>query len=180
MRYNEYKIALILLALLLTLGVLLGGQKLYNANLIEKPLVNELSALSCVESASVDKVEDIYQIEVRIRQAGDLQNEYQEIDKIIAARVNGRPYKIAFSDKRDQFLHNQLQQMQLAIYEAIAHSTYLDLQQRFADAAARDHFAYRLQIDRQQLYVQMSRDDNFLYEIIAWGDTDKVSGDKGE
>ncbi|NLV20547.1 MAG: hypothetical protein GXY49_00930 [Syntrophomonadaceae bacterium] len=180
MKRNEIKIALILLALLLTLGVLLGGQKLYHANMVEKPIIKELHALSYVESAAISKTDGIYQIKVHIRQPGNLKNEYQEIDKIIAAKIKKRPYEIKIGDRRDAFLQNQLQKMELSLYEALAQNSYLDLEQRFADTAARDHFIYRLQIDQQRLYVQISRGDKFLYEIIERNDADKVAGEKKE
>ncbi|HNX93416.1 MAG TPA: hypothetical protein PKI17_07810, partial [Syntrophomonas sp.] len=64
--------------------------------------------------------------------------------------------------------------------EAIAQNNYLDLEQRFADKAERDHFDYLLQIDEQKLYVQISKSDRFLYVVIDRDDTTVSSGVKEE
>ena len=180
MRSNELKIGLVLLALLIVLGALVGGQKLYNTNLIEKPVLEELRALSYVETAKINTADNVYQIKVHIRQPGNLKNEYNEIDKIIADNIKGHQYEIELVDKRDENLQNELQSMELSIYEAIAQNNYLDLEQRFAEKAERDHFDYLLQIDEQKLYVQISQGDKYLYEIIDRIDTNSSAGVKEE
>ena len=180
MRSNEFKIGIVLLALLIVLGGLVGGQKLYNTNLIKKPVLEELRALSYVETAKIITADNVYQIKVHIRQPGNLKNEYNEIDKIIADNIRGHQYEIELVDKHDENLQNELQSMELSIYEAIAQNNYLDLERRFADKAERDHFDYLLQIDEQKLYVQISKSDRFLYVVIDRDDTTVSSGVKEE
>ena len=180
MKTNEFKIGLVLLALLIVLGALAGGQKLYHTNLIEKPVLEGLRALSYVETTKVNTADNVYQIKVQIRQPGNLKNEYNEIDKIIADNIRGHQYEIELVDKRDEKLQNELQSMELSIYEAIAQNKYLELEQRFAEKAESDHFNYLLQIDKQKLYVQMSQKDRFLYVIIDRVDTTDSSGAKEE
>ncbi|HPT69438.1 MAG TPA: hypothetical protein PKW50_04770 [Syntrophomonas sp.] len=180
MRSNEFKIGMVLLALLIVLGALVGGQKLYNTNLIKKPVLEELRALSYVETAKIITADNLYQIKVHIRQPGNLKNEYNEIDKIVADNIRGHQYEIELVDKHDENLQNELQSMELSIYEAIAQNNYLDLEQRFADKAQRDHFDYLLQIDEQKLYVQISKSDRFLYVVIDRDDTTVSSGVKEE
>lgn len=180
MQKNEFKIGLVLLALLIVLGALVGGQKLYNTNMIEKPVLKELRALCYVENAKINKADNVYQIKVDISQPGNLKNEYNEIDKTVADHIKGHQYEIELVDKRDENLQNELESMELAIYEAIARDNFLVLEQRFADKAERDHFNYLLQIDEQNLYVRISRSDRFLYEIIERVDTNGSSGVKEE
>ena len=166
MQKNEFKIGLVLLALLIVLGALVGGQKLYNTKLIEKPVLDELRTLSYVENAKINTADNVYHIKVDISQPGNLKNEYNEIDKIVMDHIKGHKYEIELVDKRDENLQNELQSMELSIYEAIAQDNYLDLEQRFADKAERDHFEFLLQIDKQKLYVQIRQSDRFLYEIV--------------
>jgi hypothetical protein len=180
MRRNELKIGLVLLALLIILGVLVGGQKLYNTNLIEKPVSKELSALKYVESVEITNADHLYQIQVHVRQAGDLKSEYNEINKVVADNIKGRQYEIKIIDKRDEFLQKELQKLELSVFEAIAQNNYLALEQRFDDTANRDHFKYQLQIDEKKLYVQISQGNNYLYEIIDRVNTSSSSGVKEE
>ena len=165
MRNNELKIAIILLALLITLGLLIGGQKIYNSNLIEKPVINELLKLNYVKSAVITKESAIYNVKIQIRQPGNMKDEYNEIDNLIKTRVKGKQYKIELLDSRNQILVNELQKMELGIYEAIAQNNYLDLQKSLDEMANQDHFDYRLQIDEKRLYLQIVSGDHFLYEI---------------
>jgi hypothetical protein len=175
MQKNEFKIGLVLLALLVVLGALTGGQKLYNAKLLEKPVLEELQTLRYVASARINKTDNVYQVQVNISQPGNIKNEYNEINKVVADHFKRHQYEIQLIDKRDENLQNDLQSMELAIYEAIARDNYLALEQRLADQAERAHFEYLLQIDQQKLYVGIFRNDRFLYEIFERVDTGNSS-----
>lgn len=177
MRNNEFKIAIILLALLITLGLLIGGQKLYNRNLIEKPVINELLKLNYVKSAVMTKEADTYNVKIQIKQPGNIKDEYNEINNLIKTRIKGKQYKIELLDSRNHILVDELQKMELGIYEAIAQNNYLDLEQSLNKMATQDHFVYRLQIDEKRLYLQIASGNHFLYEIFdrseaAGGQTD--------
>lgn len=180
MKITESKIAIVLIALLLTLGLLLGTQKLYNRNLLEKPVINSLLKLNYVETVTMTKDAGIYNVRVQIKQAGSIKDEYKEIDSLIKAGIKGKQYKIELLDKPNQALQNELQKMELGIYEAIAKDNYISQDQSFAEMAAQDHFDYRLQIDEQRLYLQISSGDDFLYEIITRSEAVDSQMDKGE
>ena len=179
MRSNELKVAIFLLALLLSFGLLLGGQKLYNSNLLEKPVINDLLKLNYVEKVTITKEAGVYQDAVQIKQAGNIKTEYKEIDSRIKTKIRGKQYKLELLDTRTQTLENELQKMELGIYEAIAKNNYLSLDQRFAVLAAQDHFDYRLQIDEKRLYLQITSGDQFLYQIFPRSEAVDSQPDKG-
>ncbi|HWQ75179.1 MAG TPA: hypothetical protein VN441_07690 [Syntrophomonas sp.] len=175
---KETKIAVVLLALLVTLGLLIGGQKLYNANLIEKPVIKQLTALDYIKNAAISKTDGVYKINVTFSKPGNLKEEYNQIDKIIAEKFKTREYEIVIVDTRDQFLRDELEKMELSIYQAVVRDDYVELEQRMGAAAVNDGFEYRLQIDRQNLYVQLRRDGKFLNEIIERNDTSGLQGNE--
>ncbi len=179
MRNHDIKIILVLLALLVTLGLLLGGQKIYQARMIERPVVTRLLTLHYVDEAALVNSKGMNTLQVHIKQAGNLKQKYQEIDQIMADQYAKRNYEIDISDRRDPFLQKQLDKLELALYEAIAQNRYMELEQRFAAAAGKGDFEYQLQIDQQKLYVQISRGDKFLYEIIDRHNPDIVSVNNG-
>jgi len=175
MRNHEIKIALVLLALLVTLGLLVGGQKIYHARMIEKPVVTKLLALNYIDEAVLINTKGMNTIKVHIKQPGNLKQEYNEIDQVMAGKFAKWNYEIDISDQREPFLQNQFDKLELALYEAIAQNQYLELEQRFTEAAGKENFNYQLQIDQQRLYVQIRQGDKFLYEIIDRHNPDSIS-----
>ena len=179
MRNHEIKIALVLLALLVTLGLLVGGQKIYHERMIEKPVVTKLLALHYIDEAVLINTKGMNTIKVHIKQPGNLKQEYNEIDQVMAEEFAKRNYQIDIADQRDPFLQNELDKLELAFYEAIAQNRYIELEQRFAEAAGKEKFNYQLQIVQQRLNVKISRGDKFLYEIIDRPNPESISANNG-
>jgi len=180
MKNHEIKVALVLLGLLLTLGLLVGGQKIYRADMVEKPVVKQLLALPCVDEAVLCNDQGRNTINVHMQSVDNLKQAYNEIDQIMAAKFPRGNYGIVLDDQRNAALQNEWEQLELALYEAIASNQYVALEQHLNAVAARNGFTCQLQIDTQHLFVHLQRGEQFLYEIIERQPPDSIEAANGE
>ncbi len=180
MEKGHLKIITVLIVLGISLGLLLGIQKYYNDNYVERPVKHALEQLAFVESVTVNKDTGVYDFKVQIKQAGNIQYEYSKIDGIIANDLKEQEYQITLQDHRSPELKKDLEDLELSIYEAMAKNNYLWLDETFRQAANSNKFSYKLFIDDERLYIQLADQDYFLYEIIERTISPNGGQDKGE
>lgn len=180
MEKGNLKIVTVIIVLGISLGLLLGMQKYYNNNFVEEPVKQKLEQLSFVESVDASKKNGIYDYKVQIRQAGNVQYEYEKVDEVIADNLKGKEYQFTMLDHRSSKLQKDLENLELNIYEAMAKNNYLWLDQTFRQTSAANGFSYKLYIDDQRLYIQLKDQDAFLYEIIERSIPQNVNTGKGE
>ncbi|CFX76100.1 Uncharacterized [Syntrophomonas zehnderi OL-4] len=166
MNIGRTKIITILIALGATLGLLIFVQHYYAQSFIERPVREALHKLEFVDTVTVNKQDSVYKITIKIKQPGNIQYEYTQADKTIKDHIRGKQYQLQLTDKRNKKLNDELDYLELSIYEAMAKNNYLWLDEIFRETAGRDHFTYKLFIDEQRLYVQLVDQNHFLYEVI--------------
>ena len=180
MENGHLKIITVVIVLGISLGLLLGLQKYYKNNFVEEPVKNALEQLSFVQSVKVSIDNGIYDYRVQIKQAGNIQYEYEKVDGIIANNLKGKEYQLTLLDHRSPKLKEDLEGLELSIYEAMAKNNYLWLDEAFRQDAANNKFRYKLFIDDQRLYIQLVDQEKFLYEIIERSTPASEGSDKGE
>lgn len=180
MEKGNLKIITVLIVLGISLGLLLGGQKYYNNRYVEGPVKHQLEQLSFVKSVQESKENDIYDYKIQIKRAGNVKYEYEKIDEIIASHMKEKSYQFTLQDQRSPKLEEDLHQLELSVYEAMAKNNYLWLDETFRQVAAKNGFSYKLSIDDQRLYIQIVDQDAFLYEIIERSTPPTGDINKGE
>lgn len=180
MEKGNIKIVTVLIVLGISLGLLLGVQKYYNNSFVKEPVKQSLEQLSFVESVDASQVNGIYDYRVQIKKYGNVQYEYQKVDELIAADLEGKEYQFTLLDHRSPKLQKDLEDLQLSIYEAMAKNNYLWLDEIFRQKAAANGFSYKLYIDDERLYIQLKDQDAFLYEIIERSSPQSEETGKGE
>ena len=174
MQWHGIKIPIVILALLLGLGTLWGGQWLFNRYNYERPLSNLLGENKDVISYSINDSGPLLEVEVRLKKVESLENSYVKLRKSVEEVAGGRKIKITVKDDRDQTLEGVYQDASLAAYEALTRGNYLDMG-RFIEARAAGQGAQaKVFLDGEHLYIQMQHEDKYLYEIIPR--TDQTNG----
>lgn len=166
MKNEQMKIMTVLIVLGVTLGLLIYAQKVYTSNFVERPVQKALEKIEFVDKVKVAKVDGVYQFTVQVKKAGNIQYEYNKVDTVIKEKIRGKEYQLKLADKPNGKLKQELEYLQLRVYEAMAKNNYIWLDGIFRQTAQQDHFAYKLFIDDEKLYFQLMDGDHFIYEMI--------------
>jgi len=166
LKNNQLKVVTVLIVLGVSLGLLLFLQKTYTNNFVERPVQLALQTIKSVEKVQVSKIDGIYQFKVQIKKAGNIMYDYNKVDAVIQHNIKGKEYQVQLLDKPNEKLQQELEYLELRIYEAMAKNNYIWLDEIFRQTSQQDHFAYKLYIDDKRLYIQLVDGDHFIYEII--------------
>lgn len=176
MKNSEFRIKYFIIALLLSLGMLLGAYKLYIGNFIEAGLEEEIVQLSFVDDVQVNKDGKEYNIYVVMKKAGNVKKDYQEIKTIIQDQLKQGNYRIDLSDGRDDRLQELYDEMLPGIYQAVANTDYLWLSENLKQMAHEAKCEAKMYMDDENIYIQIQSNNNnsaFLYELVKWSQTQK-------
>jgi len=167
MKIDELRIAVVLLAMILTVVALFGGYKVYNVYGVEKPVKEQLSALPPVSSVSIDKNKNGYDIEVQLGAVENLQSAYTGIENVLNQRFDNGDYKLNIIDNRNEKLELFYLQIQPAVQQTAAKSEFVWLD-GYLDAKCREMgLKHNLMIDEKNIYVHISDGPYNLYDIVA-------------
>lgn len=154
---------------IITFLMLLAGYTAYNNFVVQKPLLRAINDLPSVKGAVIEKDHHHYQIKVELGKVGNLQEEFTELDRIIADNMGGRQYELTISGSGEEHLQEFVQSFQPFIYEALAKDNYIWLNEEIKQRIAASDYApidYRFFIDNERIYLQFDNGRAQLYEII--------------
>ncbi|MFZ5596129.1 MAG: hypothetical protein ACOY31_03860 [Bacillota bacterium] len=166
MQWNGLKVTVIVLSLLAGLGILLGGQWLYNRYNYERPLSRLLGENGDVISYSINDRGRVPEIDVRLRKVDNLKESYDLIAGQVKEISGGKEFSIKIQDDRDQTLEGIYYYAGLAAYEAMSRGNYIEMEGYVARRAADEGAQARLYVDRDRVYIEITRGDKYLYEVI--------------
>lgn len=166
MQWNGVRVHIVVLALLVGLGVLWGGQWAFKRFNYERPLAVVLSENEDIASYSIISEGMEPEVEVTLKQVDSLQDTYLNIQQSVDSAVSGKAVKITVKDNRDQVLDNVYRDAQLAAYEALDRGNYLEMSDYIQRRASTEGARARVSLDGERLYIQMDHGDKYLYEII--------------
>lgn len=166
MKKGDIKIIWVVLAIFVSLGLFWGLHTIYINYLTEKPVVDKLENMSFINNVKIEKDESLYIFKVEINKAGNIRNEYKEVEKVIKSKYKENEYKIEFIDKRHQALQKINDELQPSIYEALAKNNYLWLNEQVKNAAEKHGYIYRVFMDEKRIYIQLQDAEYFLYQTI--------------
>jgi hypothetical protein len=163
---DEFRVIISIVALILALGIFLGGYKLYNVYGVEEPLKEAIAERDTVEAVQVSKDGKTYNINISLKKITNLQKEYLEIEKIICNKIEPGSFKLAVKGKSTQELDELQSSLKMALYEALANNRFVWLENEMASRIDHDRFSYRLYVDERHLYLQIEDGSGYWYEIF--------------
>lgn len=171
----------IILAFLVTFGILTGGRiaayhvqvkRPLEAFLRERPDVVDWRLVRGGESAGLE-------VRVRLREVGDIQATYLDLCEGLA-RATGRTPALVIEDARTRELSATYRRMRLAVEEAIARGTFREMAKAIdsqAQEAGLDRWG--VYVDSRNVYLQLHKGGHYLYEVIPRQEPLTSRGDAG-
>ncbi len=175
MQWNGFKIPIVLLALLIGLTVLLGGQWAYNKYSFQDPLEQVLGEQTVVSDFSVNDDGEVLVVKLKLDKTTNLMEDYQEIDKLIRKIVNKRAFRIELVDDPNDILLNAYYNSQFAIHEAIIKGNFRQMASVVHESAIEAGGSAKIYIGSQKIYLQMTHGDHYLYRVISREDVPGIS-----
>lgn len=167
---KEFNTRIAIVALILTLGIALGGFYLYNRFLVEKPVQDEMKQVQGVKQVEIQRKDKKVLLSVEMAEMADFSGSYQAVDKIACERFGTDGYTLEIKDKRNQKLEQVYDDLQLYLYQGIANNSFLWLDREVGRVARDNHLGYKLKVDEDNLYLQLHQHGSYLYEVIKRGD----------
>lgn len=164
--FREIRFPIIIIALLITVGLLLGGLRLYNYYNIEMAVQKSITQIEPITEANVTKINGQYTVQIKLNWNQHLQGIYHEIDQIGKQYFKNTNYSIQVIDKRNQRLNNILIDLQPLIYETLAKDEFVRMNNEVGKQVKKMQMDYFIQVDQNNIYISIRDGDYYLYEII--------------
>lgn len=157
----------VLLAFLVTAGLLFGGYFFYQAYAVHQPLASGIAGLEGVAGASLETERGLITIRLRLGGDADLMRVYRQAAQLAAERGHGRDAVITLDADASPELEAVWQDLLFDLAEAMDHRRYSDIP-RLMDLAARRHpgVAAEAAMDECRVYVTLRKDGAALYKAL--------------
>ncbi|HQA06454.1 MAG TPA: hypothetical protein PKW25_00135 [Syntrophomonadaceae bacterium] len=178
MKNGELRIVVVLLAMILTIGILFGGYSVYKVYGVEKPVETKLSALPAVSSVSIDKNKKVYEIKLQLGAVENLQSAYTEIENALNRYFKVNDYQLQIIDNRNEKLELFYLQIQPAVQQTAAKSEFVWLDAYLDEKCSQTGLTYNLMIDEKNIYIQIMDSPYYLYEVVVRPDVSSTLPDE--
>ncbi|MGI9860331.1 hypothetical protein SDD30_02970 [Moorella naiadis] len=167
MHFKGWRLHFVLLAALLSLSLLTGGQWAYRHFGQEKPLIGALEAVPGVQAVTMMPGTGYLEVQISLGPVTNLQQTYTELEEIIRGAYGQQPFKITLQDNPAPVLDRLWQASQYAVYEAAVQGNFTSMAARVGDLARQAGISgYALNIDDRNIYVEFRQGQNYLYRVI--------------
>lgn len=166
MQWNGFKIPIIIMALIVGLGGLWGGQWLFNRYNYERPLTKVLDENKDIDYYQIENQQPVMQLEVKLKKVDNFMESYNKLYDSIKYVVGRREFKLILKDDRDPTLENINYHVRLAAYESLKRGNFLEMESYISKVANRQGSRARITVDENYLFIQLEHDNHYLYEII--------------
>ncbi|APC08216.1 hypothetical protein [Neomoorella thermoacetica] len=167
MHFKGWRLHFVLLAALLSLCLLTGGQWAYQHFGQEKPLARALEAVPGVQGVQITSGTSGLEVGVTLGQVADLQQTYKQLEKVIQGIYGQQPVKVVIKDNPSPVLDRLWQASQYSVYEASVRGNFTTMATSIAQLASKAGVPdYAINIDERNIYLQFRQGQNYLYRII--------------
>ena len=166
MNWHGLRWPVVALAFAGSLLAIWGGQYLFQRYGYQAPLQQAVAADQSVESFTVSDQGRSTVYSVRFQPGGNLEQEWQDLNQILAARAGGRSYRIEPVDNPDPALDQVYYNVQYAIYDALARGTFQAMADRVSREAKAAGVTAGLWVDDQNIYLELSDGSHFVQKIF--------------
>ena len=167
MHFKGWRLHFVLLAALLSLSLLTGGQWAYRHFGQEKPLAGALEAVPGVQAVTVIPGTGTLEVRINLGPVTHLQQTYSKLEEAIRGVYGQQPFKIILQDNPAPVLDRLWQASQYAVYEAAVRGNFTSMAAGVADLARQAGVSdYALNIDDRNIYLVFRQGQNYLYRVI--------------
>lgn len=128
MKWQGFRISIIILSLLVGLALFFGGQFLYQKYKIALPLEEMIRSNEAIQTFSIQKESDSVQVIIKLNSNdGSIVAVYQDLYRNISTILEPQSFVIKFEDHPDSELKSIWYQNQYIVHQAIMQGNYVEM-----------------------------------------------------
>ena len=151
-----------LLALAVTLGVLLVGQRVYQTMVVQSPLTTNLGTIQGVRQASFHHST----VTVRVSPHANLMGVYQAVMRRAIASLGHAPQKVIIIGHPDPALTHLANNISFVVAQGEATGQFVAMKHTITTMAQKIGASCSLQLDDHRLYATFTARHHVLYDVI--------------
>lgn len=170
----------ILVGLMVTLGMLFGGDYAWGNHTVDEPLKTLYTSSPAVASFAVENGKAGRTISVKLHKVPDLATVYRDLDKNTGKLLGDAVYTITIEDSRTPALEAVWSRLNLYVQEALMTGNFAEMADRVGAEAGAHQMQAHVSVDSERVYIQLEQGDAVLYEVLArpTNRTDALEGGK--
>jgi hypothetical protein len=164
---REVRFSSIIVGMLLSFGVLVGVNWLYQQYLVKAPLGEALSQRTEIIAWSLKEDSNKTVLMLELGPVSNLKESCRAILDITTQYLGDKGIEILIVDHRSPELEEVRYDLQFSLYEAIAQGNFIQMSEKIlvlVEPAKLDK--YQVFVDENYLYIQLFKNTNYLYEVI--------------
>ncbi len=162
-RIKNLQIGLIVLAFLVTIGALFGGQALTAKLKVEDPLQRDLQRMKAIRDYKVKEDKDGLTVTVKLQKVDDLQQVLDYVQQKVDNYYNQPIRNFKIVDRRNHDLESLRYQLSFNLEEAIVSGHYIQLKTALESCPGVKAKVY---FSQNNMYLQLEKGQNYLYEVL--------------
>jgi hypothetical protein len=162
-RIKNLQIFLIVLAFLITIGALFGGQALTTKLKVEGPLQRDLRRMKAIQDFKLKQEKDGITVSFKLQRVDNLQQVMDYVQQKVLLHYNQPVKTFKVVDHRNRYLEELRYQLSFYLKEAIVSGHYIQLKTALESYQGVKAKAY---ISQNNVYLQLEKGGNYLYEVL--------------
>ncbi|MGB9660544.1 MAG: hypothetical protein ACPL5F_00815 [Moorellaceae bacterium] len=166
MFFQGWRLHLVLVACLLSAGVLLGGQHVYREFFVQRPLMETLRAEKGVQGVRLERTGNTEKVMVELEPVDSLKQTYLRLEQLLHRFYPDGKVELIVVDHRSPALEQVWGRCQFAVYEAAVRGNFTTMAEEVEKETQEQGVKLKLDVDRGHIYVALFQGSSYLYEIV--------------
>lgn len=172
MEFKGLKINIIFLVMIMVIIVFFAGQYLFKLYNIDKPVIEEIKAISGVDDIRL--IDNNGKVDAMIVLGEDIDffNVYKEIDEVLNKKLGNQKGRLLIKNENIGELDKVYYDMHYAIYEGMLTNRFVEMEKNIKEIAAQHEVTeYKLWVDSNAVFLQLEKDGYYLYHRFPYNRT---------
>jgi|GEM_PF-2634412 len=168
MKVKGYSVPVILIALILTLGILFSAGWIYTELAIKKPLGQHLSEVQGVKSYTIENGAENMVLIIELGPVDNIKTSYMSLSEIAGSHImNNQGYEIRIIDDPNSQLITLWNDIQFYAYQSLVQGDFVAMKEGVERiVAVNENISYQVYISETHLFFQIHYNENYIYRIL--------------
>ncbi|WP_028307294.1 hypothetical protein [Desulfitibacter alkalitolerans] len=168
MRIKGFSLPVIIIAFILTLGILISINWVYTEMAIKKPLGQQLSEVDGVKGYTIENGPEKMVLTVELGLVDNIETSYMSLSEIAQSHFkNSEGYEFRIIDNPNKQLITLWNEIQYYAHQSLVQGDFVTLKESL-ESIAKDNEGvnYQVHINETHLFIQVQSHDEYIYRIL--------------
>jgi len=168
MKVKGFSVPIILIAFILTLGILFSAGWIYTELAVKKPLGQHISEVQGVKSYTIENGTENMVLTIELGMVDNIKTSYMSLSEIAVSHImNNQGYEIRIIDNPNPKLISLWNDMQFYAHQSLVQGDFVAMKEGVERiAAVNENISYQVYISETHLFFQIHYYKNYIYRIL--------------